>query len=308
MAALLGGESLCSLQAQSAGASPAQSGVASGVGGDCCNADAQKKLAASLGFVDIVGIKLGMSPQHVTAALKANSPTLGFKIFTTRLIMPSTDPAFAKVPHYIVAHKSPAPAPDHSQEYIIIEFTLPPNPPVVDRVYRKVMFADGKGTANGTLVSAMETKYGKETNINANSYHWMFLNNGQPVTKPLSGTNAACESVNSNQDGSFGSPPVNDNNPSTEYGDQPITLQYLSQPDNADIVPACDAYVSVLGTTLSANYADPSTVALGMSVAMQSAELIHNNRVSTRAWLQADLDAKNKNIKKNGAAQAAPKL
>ncbi|MGB6694615.1 MAG: hypothetical protein WBE56_10555, partial [Terracidiphilus sp.] len=212
LAALLGGESLCSSQAQTAGASPAQSGAASNFGGDCCNAAAQNKLAATLGFVDIVGIKLGMTPSQVTAALKASSPTLGFKTFTTRLIMPSTDPAFQKVPHYIVAHKSLAPAPDHSQEYIIIEFTLPPNPPVVDRVYRRVMFADGKGAANGTLVKAMEAKYGTETNINAISYHWMFLNNGEPVTKPLSGTNAACESVNGNQDGSFGNPPVNDNN------------------------------------------------------------------------------------------------
>ena len=308
MAALFGGELLSSSQAQSTGASQAQASAASTVGGDCCNAAAQNKLAATLGFVDIVGIKLGMTPSQVTAALKANSPTLGFKIFTTRLIMPSTDPAFVKVPHYIVAHKSPAPAPDYSQEYIIVEFTLPPNPPVVDRVYRKVMFAGGKGAANGTLVSAMEAKYGKETNINANSYHWMFLNSGQPVTMPLGGTNAACESVNGNLDGSFANPPVNDNNPDTEYGDQPITLQYMSQPDNNDVVPACDAYVSVLGTTLSVNYADPSTVALGMSVAMQSAELIHNNRISTRAWLQADLDAKNNKIKQNGAQQAAPKL
>jgi hypothetical protein len=307
-AALLGGVSFCSAQASAVGDSPAQAGAASNFGGDCCNAAAQNKLAGTLGFVDIVGIKLGMTPSQVIAALKANSPTLGFKTFTTRLIMPSTDPAFVKVPHYIVAHKSPAPAPDYSQEYIIIEFTLPPNPPVVDRVYRKVMFAGGKGAANGTLVKAMETKYGTETNINANSYHWMFLNSGQPVTQPLTGTNAACEVVNGNQDGSFGNPPVNDNNPSTEYGDQPITLQYMSQPDNTDVGPACDAYVSVLGTTLSVNYADPSTVALGMSVAMQSAELIHNSRVATRAWLQADLDAKNNKIKQNGAQQAAPKL
>ena len=307
-AALLGPDSLYSAQTKGASATPAQASVATNVGAACCNADAQNKLAATLGFVDIVGIKLGMTPSQVTAALKANSPTLGSKVFTTRLIMPSTDPAFVKVPHYIVSHKSPAPAPDHSQEYIIIEFTLPPNPPIVDRIYRKVMFADGKGVTNGTLMSAMESKYGKETNINANSYHWMFLNSGQPVTKPLSGTNTECESVNGNQDGSFGNPPVNDNNPSTEYGDQPITLQYMSQPENADIVPGCDAYVSVLGTTLSRNYADPSTVALGMSVAMQSAELIHNSRVATRAWLQADLDAKNNKIKQNGAQQAAPKL
>jgi hypothetical protein len=308
VAALLGCESLCSSQAQTAGAPPAQAGAASTVGGDCCNAAAQNKLASTLGFVDIVGIKLGMTPSQVTAALKANSPTLGFKIFTTRLIMPSTDPAFVKVPHYIVAHKSPSPAADHSQEYIIIEFTLPPNPAVVDRVYRRVMFADGKGVANGTLVSALEKKYGTETNINANSYHWMFMNSGQPVTKPLGGNSAACAFVNGNQDGSFANPPVNDNNSSTEYGDQPITLQYMSQPDNSDIAPACDAYVSLEGTTISVNYSDPSSVALGMTVAMQSAELIHNNRVSTRAWLQADLDAKNNKIKQNGAQQAAPKL
>jgi hypothetical protein len=145
------------------------------------------------------------------------------------------------------------------------------------------MFADGKGTANGTLASAMESKYGKETNISANSYHWMYQNNGQPVTEALTGSNAACEQVNSDQDGSFGNPPVNDNNSSTEYGDAPITLQNMSQPDSNDVIPACDAYVSVLGTVISANYSDPSGVALGMSVAMQSADLILNNRASTRA-------------------------
>ena len=83
LAALFGGVLLGSSKAQSSGSSPAQAGTASNFGGDCCNAAAQSKLAATLGFVDIVGIKLGMTPSQVTAALKANSPTLGFKVYTT---------------------------------------------------------------------------------------------------------------------------------------------------------------------------------------------------------------------------------
>src|SRR5262249_14736104 len=35
--------------------------------GDCCSADALKKIASSAGFLDIVGIKLGMTPDQAFA-------------------------------------------------------------------------------------------------------------------------------------------------------------------------------------------------------------------------------------------------
>jgi len=38
--------------------------------GDCCSPAAMKQIATSLGFIDIVGIKLGMTPQEAVAAIK----------------------------------------------------------------------------------------------------------------------------------------------------------------------------------------------------------------------------------------------
>jgi hypothetical protein len=291
-------------------AAPAQGAQAAATtSAGCCTADAQKQLAASLGFVDIVGIKLGMSPAEVTAALKANSPTLGVRLYTTRMTMPSDPMNFVKVPHYIVAHKSPAPAKDYSEEYIIVEFTLPPNPPVADKVYRKLQFGTGQGVAVGTLVSAMQKKYGTETDINSIWHHWIFQNSGQRVTAALKGTAAACEQVNGNTDGSFSNAPVNDGNSDTEWNISQITLQTTDpQNDPNDIIPQCDGYVSVLGMIVAPNPGDPTSVATATSVAMQSAALVHNSGVATHNWMQADLDAKNKKATAAGAAQPAPKF
>lgn len=288
-------------------AAPANPQMSPAASGDCCTADAQKKLAASLGFVDIVGIKLGMSPKEVTDALKASSPQLGVKLYTTRLTMPSNT-NFKPLPLYMVAHKSPAPARDHSEEYIIVEFTTPPNSPVVARVFRRVQFADGQAVAAGTLISALQKKYGTENNINSIYHRWIYQNNGQPLKVPLSGTAVACQGVNGNQDGSYPSPPVNDNNPSTEWTFTHIDLQTASQPDGSDVAPPCTAYVSVVAAVNSPNPGDPSSLTQSMTVAMQSAALIHNSRVATQAWLQADLDAKNKKTTDDGAARSAPKL
>ena len=280
--------------------------------GDCCSADAQKQLAASVGFVDIVGIKLGMSPAQVTAALKANGPALGYKVYTSRLTMPSNPNSFVKIPHYIIAHKSPAPAADHSSEYIIVEFTLPPNPPVVARVYRKVTFADGQAVAAGTLISALQKKYGTEYRANSIYHYWLYQTTGQPVTAPLSGSAANCNTVAGTNDGSgaFPGPPVNDNATSTEYGN-PISLQNTLLPppnDNSDTGSACVGYVSVVGTVISPNPGDPKSLSGSMSVAMQSAGLLRDSLFSDHNWMEADLDAKNKKATDDGAARSAPKL
>ena len=52
------------------------------VGGDCCSPDALKKIAASAGFLDIVGIKLGMTPDQAFAAVKAFNGQMKMKSST----------------------------------------------------------------------------------------------------------------------------------------------------------------------------------------------------------------------------------
>src|SRR5262249_27314238 len=74
-------------------------------GDDCCTPEAMKKVAASIGFVDIVGIKLGMTPKEAVAAVKAYNPNLKIETLTSRLEHPAGTPGnFVRVPHTINAY------------------------------------------------------------------------------------------------------------------------------------------------------------------------------------------------------------
>src|SRR6266566_9864349 len=81
--------------------------------------DAMTKLARTVPHLDIVGIKLGMSPQEATAAIKAANPKLKIDLINTRLQRPGAQ-QFDRVPHWIVAHtvglRGNFAAGDHSKE------------------------------------------------------------------------------------------------------------------------------------------------------------------------------------------------
>ena len=285
----------------------AQAGSAAGAAADCCTPDALQKVAASVGFVDIVGVKLGMSPKEAIAALKASSPSLRIQLYDTALIMPSKPNDSVRVPHYIVAHTSP-PAKDGSAEAIALEFTLPPSHPVVSRVYRWIQFPSNGRVAAGNLVASMRKKYGTETSINSIYHNWVYSANGQPITRPLSGAAQSCKDVGGTNDGSgFNVAPLTDGSVQNVYG-QPITLlNTQNQPnDMTDTGPACVDYVSVVGTIVVTNPGDPSDLAFKVSVAMQSAALVRGSRIATHEWLQSDLDRAVKQQKDAGAARKAP--
>jgi hypothetical protein len=94
-----------------------------------------KKIAASDSFLDIVGIKLGMTPEQALAAVKAYNPKLKIDVINTRMEQPGVE-GFTRVPRWVVAHTIGAGAPNFfadrngSAESIGIEFTMPPNPPM----------------------------------------------------------------------------------------------------------------------------------------------------------------------------------
>src|SRR5581483_3750340 len=88
---------------------------------DCCTPEALKKIAASVGFVDIVGIKLGMTPAQALAAIKAYKSTFKIEVLNTRLFHPGVA-TFTRVPRYISAHE-PNLQNGKGYEYINLEFT-----------------------------------------------------------------------------------------------------------------------------------------------------------------------------------------
>ena len=69
---------------------------------DCCTPEAMKKIAASIGFVDIVGIKLGMTPAQAVAAVKAYNPNLKIETLTSRLEHPSGTPEISLGCHILL--------------------------------------------------------------------------------------------------------------------------------------------------------------------------------------------------------------
>src|SRR5215510_16598396 len=78
---------------------PASQPQANAAGGvptldDCCSADALKKIAAASGFVDIVGIKLGMTPEQAFAAVKAFNAEMKIDVVQTRMTTPDAPGTF----------------------------------------------------------------------------------------------------------------------------------------------------------------------------------------------------------------------
>lgn len=128
--------------------------------GSCCTAAAMKTMAAQAGSVDIVGIRLGMTPKQAIAAIKAHNPALTVYAVNMRLTHPGAR-NFVEVPHYIVATDSP-PGTQRKMvgmEAIILEFTTPPNSPVVAMASRYTNFAPALAS---NLVEGLDKKYGPE--------------------------------------------------------------------------------------------------------------------------------------------------
>ena len=182
-----------------ASTSAAQPGGASG---DCCSPGALKTIASSAGFLDIVGIKLGMTPEQAFAAVKAFNGQLKIDIVNARMEDPSGPLGnFTRVPQYAVAHTvglRPNPnfpalfaGADGSSDVIVIEFTIPPSPPLVGKIVREVTFPQRQPVVASNLLDALRKKYGQESS-QGNYSTWVFDSAGKPVSRPLRGPEALC--------------------------------------------------------------------------------------------------------------------
>jgi hypothetical protein len=66
--------------------------------GDCCSPDALRQIASSAGFLDIVGIKLGMTPEQAFAAVKAFNGQMKIDIVNARVEDPEPSAASPEFP------------------------------------------------------------------------------------------------------------------------------------------------------------------------------------------------------------------
>jgi hypothetical protein len=90
---------------------------------------------------------------------------------------------FTRVPQYAVAHTvglRPNPnfpalftLADGSSEVIVIEFTIPPSPPLVGKIVREVTFPQRQPVVGSNLLDALRKKYGQESS-QGNYSTWVF--------------------------------------------------------------------------------------------------------------------------------------
>jgi hypothetical protein len=285
--------------------------------GDCCSPDALRKIASSAGFLDIVGIKLGMTPEQAFAAVKAFNGQLKIDIVNARMEDPAGPPGnFTRVPQYAVAHtvgvpRPPYPTPfvlaDGSSDVIVIEFTIPPNRPLVARIVREVTFPTGQLVVASNLLDALRKKYGQES-LQGQYSSWVFDSEGKPVSRRLQGEAARCVPVGpyTGFGWSGGGQMPNHNDMDRDTPTQ-LNLPQLSY-DDPERSPACGGFGGfVVGYPLGQS-TPPTQQLRSMTVTVQSPGLLYGTRKATHDWLKAKGDAKTKQQEDAAKARSAPKL
>lgn len=285
--------------------------------GDCCSPEALTKIASSAGFVDIVGIKLGMTPEQAFAAVKAFNPQMKIDIVKARVESPEAVGQFTTVPQYAVAHtvgKPPYPnypvpfrLADGSADVIVIEFTIPPSPALVGKVVREATFPMGQPVVASNLVEALHTKYGQELFSDVGLV-WVFDAAGKPVTRPLQGPERYCAASNP-FDGFGWSGGGLMPGPEDLMRDSPlqISLSATAEQDSTLRSAACR------GITFASSYplgeATPRNQQMtSMTVTIQSGPLLYGSRKAVHDWLQAKGNAKAKQQEDAAKSRSAPKL
>src|SRR5262249_3774811 len=134
---------------------------------------------------------------------KAHNPSLKLDVINARLQHPTAPQGtFVKVPEWVIAHSVRAGSPnsfyqpDGSAESIGLEFTTPPNPPLVSKVARYVQFPSGKPVLLGTLLDALHKKYGPENFALNGNLVWVFDANGKQLTRFLTQAEKGCDPGN----------------------------------------------------------------------------------------------------------------
>ena len=148
---------------------------------DCCTPEATRTIAAKAGFVDVVGIKLGMPVKEAMAAIKKHNQ---------RLQVSTPNPMrFKSLPNVTFAANVNAQVMDGKPfESIQLSVTMPPNEDVVWYVKRMVEFEGDAKPSEANVLASLRQKYGQEHGrmdpINTqplSQLYWMFDANGKPV-------------------------------------------------------------------------------------------------------------------------------
>jgi hypothetical protein len=247
-----------------------------------------KAMAAQSGAVDMVGVKLGMTPAQATAAIKAHNPALQIYMVNERLLRPGAR-QFVPMPHYIVAtNNPPGRVLPTGQEVILLEFSTPPNAPVLTIASRYTNFPP---LLAGNLVADLDKKYGPEyphaPNAGSSMRAWVYDQSGKVVTA----RSAVIDRCVSSDMGPMGQQQdfasQNTNQPATD-GTREVSAETYKMAQVNYAPPAeCMPYTIVKAHTLFTGF-DPNMQLPQVMVSMTSGGLNYASFRSTSDWLQGE--------------------
>jgi len=275
--------------------------------GDCCSPAAMKQIAASLGFIDIVGIKLGMTPQDAVAAINTYNRDLKIETLNARLYPSGPQGNFVKVPYSINAHTLNTNTNKGPVEWIALRFTTPPNPPLVAKIVRYTGFPVGQPVMASTLLGSLRKKYGQD-NMDDGSYRgWVYDNNGKLLTRTLSSLEkGGCVGDGVASSIAGGGPadhPAGEIGVNIDLNSTNVTKAGFD-PERALIcVPLVFAAASNVGSGFA-----PSSQQLQMTVTLESGALMYDSTKATHDWLQSQWDAKTKQQIDETKQRTGPRL
>lgn len=281
-------------------ASPAPSG-------ECCSPTAMKQIADSLGFIDVVGIRLGMSPQEALAAIKAYDRNLKIETLTARLYPSGPQGNFVRVPYSINAHTANANTINGPVEWIALQFTTPPNPPLIAKIVRYTGFPASQPVMVANLLDSLHKKYGQDNLDDGGIRAWVYDSNGKLLTRTLN----SLEKGGCVGDGAASSVPGGGpaDHPSGETG---VNIDPAStNVTQAGLVPEraaiCVPLVFAAASNVGSSYA-PTSQQNHMTVTLESGAMMYNSTKATHDWLQTQLDAKSKQQNDAAKQRTGPKL
>jgi hypothetical protein len=144
--------------------------------------EATAKIAAKAGFIDVVGVKLGMPLKAALDLLKAHNGNL--------VMEPVTIPPYEALPgvamNPLLASKKNTNAPSSQEkEYVGLLVTMAPSEPFVWGMWREVSYEKEESRPTiETIMAGLRKKYGQESVKDvSNRLIWMYDAQGQQVMK-----------------------------------------------------------------------------------------------------------------------------
>lgn len=284
---------------------PVSAAAAGAATADCCSPESLNKLAASVGFIDIVGVKLGMTLEQAVAALKVN-PKLVIDIHDMEI---TAGGKTVRRPRLILAHLPAASRNpeawgnlDGSHEAIGVQLTPPPGPMVVEMISRYVSFASNAPVAASTLLDALRKKYGPESEDQGLvQLNWIFDTTGKLTSPPAELQRRCLQGQMGEIRGGGG-----DNQPGKlAAGFNEYTPRFGQFPGFDEYSAKCASYVTLTAQIL---HRSPTEQVGDIWTTLHSVGLRHNSLALAAAFIKRENENLLKQQEDAAAKRGAPKL